>query len=232
MSTLKPWNEEGATDEEARLVAAMKTETAGDAARARTLTALGLGAASLGAAAGATTGKTWLPLAAKWLAALGVVGIGAAVWYAARPPPARGVAIPLAPVASAPASIAAPVVAPVSPASIAVDDLPRAAPVRSAPAVASTTAPAEGSLSRELAALDRAKRALANGDGPGALRELDDYRRDFANGDLAPEEVVLRVRTLLAMGERDRARALADGFEAEHPSSPYAARVHALVHKE
>lgn len=227
---LKHWREEDATSDEARLLAAARSETASESSRARTLAALGLGAALGGAAPAAVAGKSWLlSTPARWLSMLGVVGVGAAIaWSAARPSPKT--AAPAAPpVASVPA-MAATAPPSATPASIAVGDLPRVATAPAAGPPALGSASAAGGLSRELEALDRARRAVARGDAPGALRELDAYRREFPKGELAPEETVLRVRTLLAMGDRESARVLADEFEAAHPSSPYAARVHALVH--
>jgi hypothetical protein len=50
------------------------------------------------------------------------------------------------------------------------------------------------SLKREIAALDRARAALSNGDTAGAKRELERYRREFPEGALAPEAAALGER--------------------------------------
>ena len=57
----------------------------------------------------------------------------------------------------------------------------------------------------------------------------DRYRAAFATGKLAPEETMLRVRALLARGDRQRAVGLAQAFVSAHPDSPYAARIRAIV---
>jgi hypothetical protein len=85
-----------------------------------------------------------------------------------------------------------------------------------------------GALSLEVAALERAKGALAAGDPDAALRVLDRYRAQFPRGELSSEETVLRVEALLAKGETSKARALAAEYSAAHPESPYARRVRDL----
>ena len=77
--------------------------------------------------------------------------------------------------------------------------------------------------------LEEAQRALAAGDPARALRVCDRYQATFAAGKLAPEETILRVRALLARGERQRAVSLAQAFVSAHPDSPYAARIRAIV---
>jgi hypothetical protein len=97
--------------------------------------------------------------------------------------------------------------------------------------------PAQGpdtdeSLSHEVAALELAHRALNVHKPDAALRLLDRYRFRFPHGLLSSEESVLRVQALLASGHRARAQALADGYSAAHPNSPYSQRLEALVHSE
>ena len=77
--------------------------------------------------------------------------------------------------------------------------------------------------------LEEAQRALAAGDPARALRVCDRYQAAFAAGKLAPEETILRVRALLARGDRQRAVSLAQAFVSAHPDSPYAARIRAIV---
>ncbi len=87
----------------------------------------------------------------------------------------------------------------------------------------------EPSLAEEVAALDRARERLAEGDAAAALRSLDDYRARFAHGRLAAEEIVLRVQALLARGDRAAAAAVEGAFSRAQPESPYVARLRALV---
>jgi hypothetical protein len=85
------------------------------------------------------------------------------------------------------------------------------------------------SLSRELQVLKQAHEALARGNPNGALAALDDYHARFPQGALGAEETVIRVRALLARGDRARATAVAHQFSAAHPDSLYARRVELLV---
>jgi len=103
---------------------------------------------------------------------------------------------------------------------------PARAPVRSRPRAAAANA---ATLADEVRMLEEAQRALAAGDPAGALRACDRYRGAFATGKLAPEETILRVRALLARGDRQRAVGLAEAFVSAHPDSPYAARIRAIV---
>jgi hypothetical protein len=85
-------------------------------------------------------------------------------------------------------------------------------------------------LSLEVAALERAHKALGKHDPEGALFELDRYRAQFPNGSLASEETVLRVQALLALGDRSGAQRLAETYIAAHSDSPYARRIQELLH--
>jgi hypothetical protein len=57
-------------------------------------------------------------------------------------------------------------------------------------------------LEREVAMLDAARDTLAAGQPAPALSILDRYRSEFPEAVLYPESVLLRVRALLAMGQR------------------------------
>ena len=85
-------------------------------------------------------------------------------------------------------------------------------------------------LVAEITALDAARTALRAGNAAEALRDLDDYRRDFRHGRLVQEALVLRVEALVASGDKQSAEAIARRFLAKWPASPYAARVASLVH--
>jgi hypothetical protein len=97
---------------------------------------------------------------------------------------------------------------------------------RHAPSAARAPDP---TLGDEVTALDRARRAMTDGDAAGALRRLDDYEARFAHGALFEEAEVLRIEALLAEGDRGTASRVANRFLAAHPSSPHAARVRALL---
>ncbi|MEZ4447497.1 MAG: hypothetical protein R3B72_50945 [Polyangiaceae bacterium] len=109
---------------------------------------------------------------------------------------------------------------------------PAAAPVVAAAPATTAHArgpiPARPSLAEEVAALDRARKALAD-DPEGALDALDDYRERFHDGALAEEAEVLQIESLARAGKADATRARAAAFLAAHPESPLAPRVRAVV---
>jgi hypothetical protein len=233
-----------ANEFERELLGSWGTEQPSEAARAKVLGMVGLGAGAIAATAvagkaGATVGGSIAPKVgavgatalAKWLAvgALGFVTVGATVAYVRH---ARR-EVPPAPVVTAPVATSAPA--------------PEAAPARAGADVASPVAPeapargtpsphrdratraADPALGEQVAALDRARRALGDGDAVGALRDLDDYQSRFPRGALAEEAEVLRVEALLAEGDRASAARAGARFLAAHPESPHAARVRSLL---
>jgi hypothetical protein len=105
---------------------------------------------------------------------------------------------------------------------------PRIAALPSASAVAPVK-PAATTLADEVAALDRARGALAAGRWEEALRDLDAYRVSFPSGLLAPEASVLRIEALAAAGRCADASREASAFLARSPGAPQAARVRSLV---
>jgi len=84
-------------------------------------------------------------------------------------------------------------------------------------------------LSGQIASIDRARDALRSGDAAEAVRRLDAYDHDFPGGILAQEATMLRLEALLRQGKRAEAQRLADRLLASNPTSPYAARVRALL---
>jgi outer membrane protein assembly factor BamD (BamD/ComL family) len=103
--------------------------------------------------------------------------------------------------------------------------------MKKAPATAdAASAPSpKPQLSAEVAALDKAQRALRAGDGDAAARALTRYEQQFGKGRLADEAQVLQIETLALHGDKAAARARARAFLASHPDSPYASRLRALV---
>jgi TolA-binding protein len=98
------------------------------------------------------------------------------------------------------------------------------------PTGTATSAPSpRPQLSAEVAALDKAQRALRAGDGDGATRALNRYEQQFGKGRLADEAQVLQIETLALHGNKAAARARALSFLANHPNSPYASRLRTLV---
>ncbi|MBN9160436.1 MAG: hypothetical protein BGO98_27175 [Myxococcales bacterium 68-20] len=98
------------------------------------------------------------------------------------------------------------------------------------PAPAEATAPAtEASLQREVELLDAVKRSLRASALDAAERELDAYDAEFRRGTLKPEAGVLRIRLMLAKGDRAGATALGDELLRHHPDSVHAKRIRAVL---
>jgi hypothetical protein len=241
MSELRRWSEEGAGGPELRLVEAGRRDRPNDATRARILAGLGTSAAVTAAGAVAMAGSTGLGIWTKIvLSTVAVVGVGGAVVVASarwnRTPEHAPAAAVSASAAPAPTSVAAPAAdsspieppaeAPPAASSAAEDPAPSARPP--APRPRPVHAPS-ATLSDEVAALEKARRALASSSPEAALRELGRYDKRFPKRALGSEETVLRVQALLARGDHQRAVALADQFTAANPNSPYARRVQELV---
>src|SRR5258708_26600030 len=83
-------------------------------------------------------------------------------------------------------------------------------------------------LAREIALLDESRGALARNDSREALRLLDRYAREFEQGNLWPEAVVLKIDALLRQGDVQPARFLADQFERARPNDSHVSRIESL----
>ena len=80
------------------------------------------------------------------------------------------------------------------------------------------------SLTFQLKALDTAREALAGGDPPRALRELDAFDVKYPASPLAVEAGTLRFDALVAKGDLVAAQRVARAFVARWPESPYSPR--------
>jgi hypothetical protein len=211
---------EQASDIERALLESASDDAPSPQARARTLDALGLG----GPPPASGSGFKWIGLATVGVGLL--VGGGVLLGRGAREPsllattgPAPHVFVPHvepAPAPPEPASVTPPAAT------------PSARPTASAPPP-KRDAGEEPNLAAEVAALDRARVALAAGDAARAVRELDQYQKDFPRGILGQEALVLRIEALVRSGNAAAARALADRFLRASPGSPHAARIRTLV---
>jgi hypothetical protein len=206
-----------------RAAASARAERPSAEARARTLSALGVvprGKLGLGPKIG------------------GAIGVAALVAYLALPKAPNGgspavEAVPAAPEPSSqlgtsePAPLA-PVVPVVPVASIAsasaAKPAPRAPSRPSAP-VEVDAAPAEPSLSDEVAALDAASRTLREGRCRATLDAIRDYRARFPKQRLSAEFELLEIDAIGRGGDRSRAQRLASDYLASHPTTPYRARL-------
>jgi hypothetical protein len=205
-----------------------------EAARAKTLAALGL-AGSAVVAAGAVSASTTLFGKLGWTKLLVISGLGAAAvvpagYYAleARSP----VEVPQA-VAVAPAPKAAPVTAPQpaarEPEAVSAVELPQLDEPNTPPPRADARAASQSALAAELEALDAARARLNAGDAAGALTRLDDYGKTFPRGRLALEAEVLRMDALAKNGQSGAAAKRAQAFLRRYPNSVLASRVRAYL---
>ena len=139
------------------------------------------------------------------------------------------------PVVAAPSALAAsPAIdmVPSSPSPSVVEPAPADAPIAVTHAARSVdVAPSAvgSSATTEVATLDEARTALAQGDAARALSTLEGYARRFPRGVLAPEAAVLRIEALVAAGDRPAATRTAQSFLRENPASPYAQRIESLL---
>jgi hypothetical protein len=194
-------------------------------AAAGTVSAAALGAASTG------SGVASLGLAtAKWVA-VGVIGGGILAGGAdlalspKRPAPAEPSAVDARREAKQPSPAlvpAPPVVASAQPAS--------EAEASEAPAVAPSAS--ERRLAREVQLIDRARRALASGDAARALAELDELERRATSGVLDREAWILRIEALHLVGQKARARGLAERYREAYPNDAHDARLRALLEEK
>ncbi len=87
----------------------------------------------------------------------------------------------------------------------------------------------EEELERELLLIERARNSVAAGQPLVALQALDAYRSQARRGTLRAESLVLRVRALLALGQRTAAERHAVPFIQTNPESQHAARLRELL---
>lgn len=171
-------------------------------------------------------------------AGIGLVLVGALIWYVAG---SGDVSSPATTAASVPPSVAASASGPLAP-----DTLPSPAtrpaatvsPVPPPPAEDSAPLPVEGSvnpsrdkatsLALEVSILSRATRALAGGHPAEALQELRAHRSRFPNGVLTEERRAATAEALCALGQHDAARAELQRLQQSSGQSPQFSRVKRL----
>ncbi|MBN2196042.1 MAG: outer membrane protein assembly factor BamD [Polyangiaceae bacterium] len=84
-------------------------------------------------------------------------------------------------------------------------------------------------LGAEVARLDEARTASRAGDHGEAIRIVEDYRREFPNGALAPDAEVVALEALAKLGERAEVARRAARFLARYPNDPHAGRAKRLA---
>lgn len=200
---------------ERSLLRAGRSSASSPHTRAKVLAGLGLAAGSTALLTGTAAASSVSTVAkltwGKLLFGVSLVGAVTAVpvgYYALRQP------APEADVSSRRAIASTPIAA--EPSAQAIPQAP------------STTA-RMATLTDELAAVDRARVALAGGDARRALDELDAYDRRFPTGRLQLEAEVMRIDALAKVGRKEAARLRAEAFLRRNPNSVLTTRVRAHV---
>ena len=167
-------------------------------------------------------------LAAKLSTHLLTLGLGAAagstatyaVLHAKTPAPSAQV---LTHPATAPAPTAAPTIAPAPIAPAPRPTAPSApTPTVAPPAKVQTARRADLDLAEEKALVQRARMALARGDGASALAATEEHRRRFLQGTLSEERDALHVQALVDLKRLPEAKAAAQAFHGAYPDSLFA----------
>ncbi len=227
------------------LVAAIAGGASLAASTAASTAAAGTTAATATAAAGGLSLGVKIAAVALVAAALG--GTALVVTAPPEPAPAPRRAAVHAPARPSEPEILRPAIEPAPPATVAPEpvaaevaeelpapevvasaEVPDVAPrVRRAPAAPLEIARVDSTLTEELALLRDAQRAMQADHPHDALSRLDDHARRFPSGVLEEEREAARVLALCRADRADEARALAERFLRERPSSPHRARVRA-----
>ncbi len=153
--------------------------------------------------------------------------VTAGVLTAVRPPvsPARRAQASSSSSVEPPVSSPAPAwtAVPSPPAPAASPVAPAAPPSPPRPAPAPAPDHADRDLAGERILLERARSALARGNGEEALAALDQHARAYKTGKLAEEREALSIQALVTLGRRDDARERAARFRSEYPRSVFLA---------
>src|SRR6478735_3089811 len=147
-----------------------------------------------------------------------------------------------APSVQTPALAAAPSAAPMSPATLGTQ--PVILPPESASPNAGSDLPAKppapqssrgsrgaaaGELAEQIALVDAARGALANGGAQRALSLARDYQTQYPSGTFRPEVAAVKVEALVKLGRMAEARTLAERFAVAYGPGPLADRVARLA---
>lgn len=131
--------------------------------------------------------------------------------------------------------------APVEPVHEAAAAAPRVVPAASAgkvepehapftaPSQAAFEAPEQSRLLRDIALLDAARRALKAGNAPQASALLSRYDTERQTHVLDREAQLLRIDVLVAQGERQRAKVLAEAYLRSFPNDTHASHLRSVT---
>jgi hypothetical protein len=118
----------------------------------------------------------------------------------------------------------------ISPDELPVVETPEPAPMRD-PRGAATERGGDShtALRDEALLIDRAREAVASGDGGAALRALEDHRTKFKSPVFQPEALYLRLQALRLLGNDAAARLVAKRLLAAYPNGAQAASARAFL---
>jgi hypothetical protein len=236
---LRPIVHDEPTDVEQELLGSARLDAPSPVRRARALSTLGFIGDATATSAGLAADPPTVAGLAKWLVLAALAAAIALGAVAARRFSKTDDSERAAPRAGRLASIVgedsarldpAMGVAPTDPAGSATGSEPTSPTVR--PPARKTTAfavPLDPGLAAEVASLDEIRRRLASGHAASSLRMLDAHEQRFAHPRLEPEAQLLRVETLVALGQVDAAADLGARLLADSPSSTYGQRVHSIL---
>jgi hypothetical protein len=217
-----------------RLVRAGAAERPSSRSMSRTLSALGLGATTLGIAtsagafgAGGPVAKLTLVVVGKWAGlglATGVV-VASVAHSVAWLPSSPSMPAPTAQISARPhVAPTPPRIAPSAPPSPLATNSPAPVVRPPSPKPAGSDAAARAPLAAELVLVDRGRTLLQGSEPRAALSALDRYERDFADPRLLPEVLYLRMEALMQLGMTPQATAVARQLAQNFPRSPHTAR--------
>lgn len=187
----------------------------------------------------------WLAATAKWVGIAGVGGVltvtgvrtlkvtrtsPTSAAQLARPPTSAAAKLreALAPVSSA--------TQPIRPSPEPDDTVPASSATRLSKSIAPASSPTGSALalqlSEEARVIDEARAAVARGDGPLALRILENHRKKFERPRLRPEALYLRMQALRVSGNTEAAMSVAEQLLYAYPSGPQSAAARALLNSQ
>ncbi len=160
---------------------------------------------------------------------LGVVAGGAVVALWSRAASERALLVPPLPPRRV-AELALPELSPESAPPPVAGVAAHAEPARAPSQRAERTAAQRASrLAREVAALDAARASLAIGAAQSTLRQIEHYRAEFPDGELAADAEVVAIEALAAEGDHAALALAARRFLDRYPRDPHAPRVRELA---
>jgi hypothetical protein len=125
----------------------------------------------------------------------------------------------VAPPPSAGSSAVGPVPSPLDPPIPRAQHPPKRLPLTPEPS-RPRSQPTGPGLSEERALVERARDALARGDGATALRTTEEYRSTFPSGELSEEAEFLQIASLARLGRSQDAARATEAFRKRYPNSP------------